>query len=200
MKYNHLTHFLHTDHYGSGVKASETVLRRLTLTFPGRPIYHPTYHDFERNHPLIKITASTVKRRRDASLSLAGLLDLAHLEHVILRLTNVRAYGWLYVEYREIAPVVKQLKSRGVRVDVMAVEENWWNRPVKAIDVSDLFDEPGKEDWGGFDEDPIEQLSESEKRGWVRCWLALHYGLELEFGLGVGGTGDFNQVVKRPKK
>jgi len=188
MRYNYLSHFLHTDHFGSTIKPSQTFLRHLIITFPGRYLCRPTYLDFEQGRPLPKKVKQPYQERQKTPLEsglgekgqLAGLLDVPHLEHVTLRLTNTKSYGWTHVEYREIAPTIKILKRREVHFQVLALGENWWNRQSESIDVSDLFDDPSEEDRNAFGKTPFAQLAECERKGWIRVWLALHFMVSEE--------------------
>ncbi|KAF2870883.1 hypothetical protein BDV95DRAFT_595555 [Massariosphaeria phaeospora] len=174
MMYNFLSHFLHTDHFASTIKPSQTFLRQLTVTFPGRDLYHPTYPDFEQGRPLSKKAKYRIQKRKNTPCHLDSLLDLPHLEHLTLQLTNINTFGWAHVEYRDIAPTIKTLKRRGVRARVLALGENWWNKRRESTDVSDLFDDPSQEDGIAFGTTPFAQLAELERRAWIRVWLARH--------------------------
>jgi hypothetical protein len=186
MTYNYLSHFLHTDHFGSTAWPSQTFLRQITVTFPGRPQFNPTYEDYEKGRPFSEYAKFRIQQRQRFPLvgareQLASLLDLSHLEHVTVRLTNVKLYGWAHVEYREIAPIIKTMKLRGVRVQVLTLEDNWGNTRIETVDVSDLFDDPSEDDWDVFGI-PFGGLTPCKRRSWIRAWLAVHF-IVFEEGL-----------------
>ncbi|KAF2678673.1 hypothetical protein K458DRAFT_135693 [Lentithecium fluviatile CBS 122367] len=197
MIHNSLSHFLNTDHFASNVRPKQIAIRHMNIAIPARSLPFGTYSShimFERKHSSYKRTVIPYKDNRKITVlgkemgprgQLTPLLSLPHLKHVTLRLTNVNVWYHEHVwhhehtEFREISPIVKILRRRGIEVRVFTVPRNPSN---KGVDVSGVFDEPSEEEVAFVEgnRQDFRVLGRDEQRAWIRVWLTQHFVLFKE--------------------
>jgi hypothetical protein len=198
MKYNYLSHFLNTDHFGSATRLSQISLRQIAVTFPVKGSKQSTYKDFERGIPVSNRVKRRFQRRRKSPVigdreQLTSLLDLSHLMHVTINLALEHNSGKEHYEYRNIVPVVKTLKFRGVRVQVLEHDKRWGTVYLDTVDVSDLFDNPSENDGNAFGKKSFGQLAQCEMRG-------ILWPLSVRSGFWARKRTDYREETRRPSR
>jgi hypothetical protein len=137
---SHISRFLSTDHYGSGVKPA-AILRRIAIVLNGLRYYRYWYDAVEPGPDEHEVFEKQLRQNMSISPSVyrTRSLEAPLLEMPELCVLDVTIDKLIEGSLREIAPLFKKLRRRGVRVIVRLQ----WDLNLPPLHY-DLYEVPGR--------------------------------------------------------